>query len=80
MARHYFHCTDGVDLVVDRLGRDAAGPHEVRARALAVAAEIVAAVPDYDEWDDWAVHVYDERGEVAIVTFPRSTAQALKAA
>lgn len=27
------------------------------------------AVPSYREWQDWAVHVYDERGEIEIVPF-----------
>ena len=69
MAIHYFHCTDGVDLIVDRRGRDARETHEVRDRARAVADEIMRAVPSYQEWDDWAVHVYDERGEIEIVSF-----------
>lgn len=69
MAIHYFHCTDGVDLIVDRRGRDAREMGEVRDRARAVAHEIMRAVPSYQEWDHWAVHVYDERGEVEIVSF-----------
>lgn len=69
MAIHYFHCTDGVDLIVDRRGRDARETGEVRDRAREVAGEIMRAVPSYREWDDWAVHVYDHRGEVEIVSF-----------
>lgn len=69
MAIHYFHCTDGVDLIIDRRGRDARQSIEVRDRARAVAEEIMRAVPSYREWEDWAVHVYDERGEIEIVSF-----------
>lgn len=69
MAVHYFHCTDGVDLIVDRAGREAASPAGLCALARDVAREIMSAVPAYDEWGDWAVHVYDDRGEVAIVPF-----------
>lgn len=69
MAVHYFHCTDGIDLIVDRTGRDASPSADLIGRARAVADEIRRAVPAYREWEDWAVHVYDERGEVAIVPF-----------
>ncbi len=69
MAIHYFHCTDGVDLIIDRRGRDAREAGGVRDRARAVADEIMRAVPSYHEWEDWAVHVYDERGEIEIVSF-----------
>ena len=80
MALHYFHCTDGADLIVDRHGRETAGPGDLRRRAGSVAAEVMAAVPAYDEWENWSVHVYDERGQVAIVPFPPRLARMLKAA
>lgn len=69
MAIHYFHCTDGVDLIVDRCGRDARAHHDVLARARNVADEIMRSVPAYREWENWSVHVYDERGELEIVPF-----------
>lgn len=69
MAVHYFHCTDGVDLVVDRQGREARAHHEAIAGARIVAAELMRAVPGYDEWQNWSVYVYDARGEVEIVPF-----------
>lgn len=71
MAIHYFHCTDGTDLIVDRSGSDARGVREVRQRARDAADEIMRAVPGYHEWQDWAVHVYDARGEVEIMPFLR---------
>lgn len=67
MTIHYFHCTDGVDLIVDWRGRDARQSVEIRDRARAVAQEIMRAVPSYHEWEDWTV--YDERGEIEIVSF-----------
>ncbi len=69
MAVHYFHCTDGIDLIIDRSGREASGAADLRGRARAVADEIKRAVPEFQDWEDWAVHVYDGRGEVAIVPF-----------
>lgn len=69
---HYFHCTDGADLIVDREGRDDGG--EFIGRAREVAGEIMRAVPAFHEWSEWAVHVYDARGEVAIVPFGEAAA------
>lgn len=69
MPVHYFHCTDGVYLIVDRRGRETAAYPDVRRHARFVATEIMRAVPAYDEWSDWAVHVYDERGQVDIIPF-----------
>lgn len=69
MAVHYFHCTDGVDLIVDRTGRDARGASDLRLRAEQTAREVMGAVPAYSDWEDWAVHIYDSRGEVEIVPF-----------
>ena len=76
MAVHYFHCTDGVDLIVDRRGRDAKGPADIIVGARTVADEVMRAVPAYDEWQNWSVHVYDERGEIEIVPFRSGYARA----
>ena len=75
MSVHYFHCTDGADLIVDREGREAGDGKELIGRARDVAGEIMRAVPDFHEWEDWAVHVYDGRGEVAIVPFGEALAE-----
>jgi hypothetical protein len=69
MAIHYFHCTDGTDLILDRSGREALAHQDVLARARSVAREVMQAVPNYDEWENWSVHVYDERGQLEIVPF-----------
>ena len=69
MTIHYFHCTDGVDLIVDREGRDISGPRELACSAKAAAEVVMQAVPSYEEWEAWAVYVYNERGQVAIVPF-----------
>ncbi|MDB5592610.1 hypothetical protein [Enterovirga sp.] len=69
MTVHYFHCTDGVDLIIDRTGRDGSNTGDLLRRARDVADELRRAVPTFHEWQGWSVHVYDERGEVAIVPF-----------
>jgi hypothetical protein len=70
MAIHYFHCTNGIDMVIDGTGRDVATGDEMPMQARAVAAELMRAVPGYHEWWNWSVHVYDAFGAVAIVDFP----------
>ncbi len=70
MAIHYFHCTDGIDMVIDGKGADISGSAEMSSHARAVAAGLMQAVPGYHEWRDWSVHVYDEFGAVEIFDFP----------
>jgi hypothetical protein len=70
MAVHYFHCTDGVDMVIDHDGRRMGSPDEMVSHAHLVAARLMRALPGYNEWSSWTVHVYDEMGMVAIVDFP----------
>jgi hypothetical protein len=77
MSIHYFHCTDGVDLIVDRRGRETRATRDMAQQARLVADEIMHAVPSYDEWSNWAVHVYDARGQVDIIPF---TERVLRAA
>jgi hypothetical protein len=69
MAIHYFHCTDGFDLILDKEGRDTDAFGDAILTAREVAAEIMQAVPTYREWDDWAVHIYDESGPLEVVPF-----------
>ena len=33
-------------------------------------------MPAYSDWQDWAVHVYDDLGQLAIVPFEPETAAA----
>lgn len=69
MGAHFIHCSDGVDLVIDRV------PHRFRRIGEAVEAarrrarELIAAIPGHRDWDDWSAYVYDDAGEVARVSF-----------
>ena len=76
MAVHYFHCTNGLDMVIDKQGQETSGCDEMSAHARAVAAGIMRAVPGYDEWWNWSVHVYDEVGAVEIFDFPKDRRRA----
>ena len=76
MAVHFFHCTNGIDLVADRTGRDIAAVDEISSHARAVATDLIRAVPGYREWWNWSVHVYDACGAVDIFDFPADRRQA----
>ena len=76
MAIHYFHCTDGIDLIIDGSGQEISGADEMSSQARAVALGLMQAVPAYDEWWNWSVHVYDDMGTVAIFEFPADRRQA----
>ena len=76
MAIHYFHCTDGFDLVLDRQGRETAAFGDAIFTAREVAAEMMRAVPSYREWDNWAVHIYDDSGPLEVVPFSRRSGPA----
>ncbi len=72
MPRHYFHCTDGRDLVLDPRGvplrEDAPALQVACARHAAEA--LRAAAPGLDDWSAWQVCVVDEAGfQVAVVPF-----------
>ena len=70
MAVHYFHCTNGIDMVIDETGQETSSPGEMSSQARAVAGALMRAVPAYHEWWNWSVHVYDEIGAVEIFDFP----------
>ena len=70
MAIHYFHCTNGLDLVIDHDGHETQNSDENSSRAHAVACRLMRSLPAYDEWSNWAVHVYDDFGLLDIVDFP----------
>ena len=76
MAVYYFHCTNGIDMVIDDKGRESSGSAEMSSHARAAAAALIRAVPAYNEWWNWSVHVYDEMGAVEIFDFPTDRRQA----
>jgi hypothetical protein len=76
MAVHYFHCTNGIDMVIDDRGQEVSSAAEMSSHARSVAAALMRAVPAYDEWWNWSVHVYDEIGAVEIFDFPTDRRQA----
>jgi hypothetical protein len=72
LKRFYFHCSDGLDLVLDREGIEADGS-EVLWWALKAADRLMSALLTYDGWSAWTVAVHDQRGcLVDTVPFPKN--------
>lgn len=69
MAIHYYHCSDGIDLILDRAGRETRDFGDLRPQAMSVADSVMREVPGYADWERWSVYVYDEAGQVEIVPF-----------
>jgi hypothetical protein len=75
VARHYFHCTDGHSLVVDRRGRVARSKRQIAGVATLVACDLMRDAPASVVWDGWVVSVQDRRGYmVDVVPFPAGRA------
>ena len=73
MPRFYFHCSDGVDLVLDREGVEIEASDVLR-WAVRAAERLIRALPSYDDWPAWTVSVHDERGSlVETLPFPANT-------
>jgi hypothetical protein len=80
MTLHYFHCTDGVDLILDRRGKRVR-PQRISRTAADIAGSLMSELPETTDWSGWLVNVYDSAGSVvAIVPFVESPASMERAA
>jgi hypothetical protein len=71
MAVHYFHCTDGIDFVLDRVGQNTRSRQDVHLRACLVANRMMRSVGEDMDWSNWVVSVQNRRGMmVEVVPFP----------
>jgi hypothetical protein len=71
MAVHYFHCTDGIDIVLDRAGQNIRSKRELQFKAWRAAERIMGAVAGDFDWSDWVVSVQDRKGMmVDVIAFP----------
>ena len=62
MPTYYFHCTDGVDFVLDRHGCGVEHDGEVLRLAARAATRLMQRLPAYGDWTSWLVSVHDEDG------------------
>ena len=75
MPVHYYHCTNGTDLVLDRRGRRARTKKEVEPIAFSVAGQLMRTAPGTIDWSGWLVSVQDRKGSmVLVVPFPAGQA------
>jgi hypothetical protein len=75
MPVHYFHCTNGTDLILDRRGRRTRTKKEVEPTAFAVAGQLMKSAPGLVDWSEWLVSVQDRKGSmVAVIPFPAGQA------
>ena len=56
MSRYFFHCSDGVDLVLDREGVEIEAS-DVLWSGMRAAERLIRALPSYDDWSAWTVSV-----------------------
>ncbi|MEH3146623.1 MAG: hypothetical protein PGN34_15020 [Methylobacterium frigidaeris] len=66
MARHRFHCTNGLECVFDRRGREVA-PGEPILRQARHVAERLMRRPGAEDWSAWSVTVHDLDGRQVLV-------------
>ena len=62
MAVHFFHCTDGVDFVLDRVGQNTRTSEDMRLRACLVANRMMRTLSDDLDWSNWVVSIQDRKG------------------
>ncbi len=75
MAVHFFHCTNGTEIILDREGQRARSKRQVERIAYAAAGQVMRQAPGAGDWSDWLVSVQDRKGSmVTVVPFPAGQA------
>jgi hypothetical protein len=67
MPKHYFHLTNGQDLVIDRHGARTRSRADIWLRARKVSDDVIATLPAYRGWSSWLVCVHDATGRQVTV-------------
>ena len=68
MARYRFHCTNGLECVLDTVGREIRLPERLPQKAREVADGIMARLGGTGaDWGEWQVTVHDLRGQRLLV-------------
>jgi hypothetical protein len=62
MAHYRFHCTNGLECVLDAKGADIRVPDRLPKRAQQVAMEVMRSLEDQTDWSRWHVTVHDLKG------------------
>ena len=72
VAVHFYHCTDGKNLILDRTGRRTRSENEIDLLACPVAGEMMQSTDAEFDWSGWLVSVQDVTGSMVTV-IPFST-------
>jgi hypothetical protein len=71
MTVHFFHVTNGQDVLFDRRGKRISNPDRVTEAALAHAQGLMRQLPGYGGWRSWSVLVHNSLGDwIETVPFP----------
>lgn len=62
MARYRFHCTNGLECVLDAVGDDIRAPERLLRRAEQVAQNVMRSLEAREDWSQWHVSVHDLSG------------------
>ncbi len=67
MAVHFYHCTDGKNLILDRTGRRTRSEKDIDLLACQVAGEVMRSTDANFDWSGWLVSVQDSTGSMVTV-------------
>jgi hypothetical protein len=67
VAVHYYHCTDGKNLILDLTGRRTRSRKHVELLAGRVAGEMMQSMDADVDWSGWLVSVQDNTGSMVTV-------------
>ena len=67
MAKYRFHCTNGLECVLDATGGDVRVPDRLTGRARRVAERVMRSLDEATDWSQWHVSVHDLTGHRVLV-------------
>ena len=67
MAMYRFHCTNGLECVLDATGGDVRAPDRLDGRARRVAERVMRSLDGPTDWSQWHVSVHDLKGRRVLV-------------
>ena len=71
MTVHFFHCTDGFDFVLDRVGQNTRSRQDLHLCACLIANRMMRSLAPGMDWSKWVVSVQDRKGQmVEVIPFP----------
>jgi hypothetical protein len=69
MARYRFHCTNGLECILDTVGTEIRASDRIQSRARQVASDVMSVTAGRADWSDWRVTVHDLEGRRVLLQF-----------